>query len=202
MRTRNVRDTRVALPVDDPEDLEPFTRVPRSGERLIDHTITGTSWARATISDAVISQCWLTDADLASATFADVTLDRCVFKGCTLMGSNWNTATLRDVIFEDCRLDYSTFHSVTTAGPVTFVRCSFTEVSISESRLTRVAFDQCRLAQLEFGNCELQGADMRGNDLSDLAAVSGLRGVQLDQTQLLALAGALVRELSINVTAD
>ncbi|MBB3097819.1 hypothetical protein FHR83_005503 [Actinoplanes campanulatus] len=38
--------------------------------------------------------------------------------------------------------------------------------------------------------------------MAELAAVSGLRGVLLDQTQLLALASALVRELSINVTAD
>lgn len=202
MRTRTVRDTRVALPVDDPADLAPLTRVPRSGERLTDHTITGDSWARATIADVVISHCWLTDADLSSATFTNVTLDRCVLSGCTLMGSNWNNITLRDVVFEQCRLDYSTLTTVTTAGPTAFLRCSFTEASITESRLTKAVFDQCRLAHLELDRCDLRGADLRGNDLSNLAGATALRGVLLDQTQLPALTEALVRELAISVATQ
>lgn len=202
MRTRNVRETSVTLPGDDPADLVPCTRVPRSGERLSDHTITGTTWARATIAETFISRSWLTDADLASTAFTGVTLDRCVLRGCTLMGSHWNTVTLRDVIFEECRLDYSTFTDVITAGPTVFVRCSFTETVLTESRLGRAAFDRCRLDQLEIQRCDLRGADLRGNDLSGLTATSGLRGVLLDQAQLPALAEVLTRELAIRVSAD
>lgn len=202
MRTRTVRDTRVALPVDDPADLAPLARIPQPSERLGDHTITGDTWSRATITGNVISHCWLTGADLASATFTDVTLDRCVFSGCTMMGSNWDTVTLRDVLFEECRLDYSTLSAITTAGPTAFQRCSFTEASITESRLGKAAFDQCRLGRLELERCDLRGTDLRGNDLSDLAAATGLRGVLLDQNQLPALAEVLVRELAIGVTAQ
>lgn len=200
MRTRTVRDTRIALPVDDPADLAPLARVPRSGERLTDHTITGDSWARATITDAVISHCWITDADLSSTTLTNVTLDRCVLNGCTLLGSHWNNVTLRDVVFERCRLDYSTLTAITTAGPTAFLHCSFTEASITQGRLAKAVFDQCRLAQFELDRCDLRGADLRGNDLSELACATGLRGVLLDQTQLPALAEALVRELDISVT--
>lgn len=199
MRTRNVRDTTIALPSDDAHDLAPIDHVPRPGDRVTDHRLTGDHWARATLTDTVISHSWLTGADLSASTFTRVTLDRCVLSGCTLMGADWNTVTLRDVVLEECRLDYSTLTTITTTGPVAFLRCNLTETTIADSTLTTSVFDQCRLSRLEFARCNLRGADLRGNDLHELATITGLRGVRLDQSQLPALAAALVRELAITV---
>jgi uncharacterized protein YjbI with pentapeptide repeats len=199
MRTRTVRDAVIALPGDDPDDLEPLTHTPRPGDRVTDRTITGSQWSRATITDTVISHSWFTAADLNSATFTRITLDRCVLTGCTLMGSQWDTATLNNVVFDDCRLDYSTITRLTTAGPVAFLNCSFTEASITDSTLTKAVLDHCRLDQLELERCDLRGADLRGNELRGLATTASLRGIRVDQAQLPALTDLLVRELSITV---
>jgi uncharacterized protein YjbI with pentapeptide repeats len=199
VRTRTVRETRITLPSGDATDLTPLDRPLRPGERLTARTLTGGSWSQTTISETLISHCWLAGADLSATTFTGVTLDRCVITGCNMRDSNWDDVTLRDVIFEDCRLDYSTLTAVTTAGPTAFLRCALTEASITDSKLTRATFDQCRLDDLEIHRCDLSGADLRGNDLSYLAAATALRGVRLEQAQLPRLADGLVHELGITV---
>jgi uncharacterized protein YjbI with pentapeptide repeats len=199
VRTRTVRDTQVALPGDDPAELEAVGQIPLSGDRVTDRVVTGGSWARATLSDTLISRCWLTGADLSASNFTGVTFDRCVLSGCTLMGAHWDDVTLRDVGFEDCRLDYATFTGLSTRGPAIFMRCSFTETTIADSRLNAGTFDQCRLDQLDFQRCDMHGADLRGNDMHPLATVTGLHGVRLDQDQLPGIAEVLVRELAITV---
>jgi uncharacterized protein YjbI with pentapeptide repeats len=195
-----VRDTRIALPSDDPDDLPHVDRVPARGDRVTDSVLTGDPWARATVNGTVISHCWLTAADLSATSFNGVTLDRCVLSGCSLTGTDWNNVTLRDVVFEECRLDYGTLAGVTTGGPAAFIRCSFTETAIVDSALTKSVFERCRLDQLDLQRCDLRGADLRGNDLHNLSTATSLRGVRLDQEQLPALADALVRELAITVT--
>lgn len=202
VRTRTVRDTRVALPSDEPADLEPVDRIPAPGNRVTDRTLGGDRWARASLTDTLISRCWFTGADLAASAFTEVTLDRCVLSGCTLMGAHWQNVTLRDVIFEDCRLDYATITGLSTTGPAAFVRCSFTETTITDSRLTAGVFDHCRLDELDLQRCDLTGADLRGNDLHALTTVTGLHGVRLDAEQLPALTEALVRELAITITGN
>lgn len=202
MQIRAIRDTKVALPGDEPEDLEPFDQLPRDGESIIERVISGETWTRGTLDGLVLRRSWLTGADLNAATFANATLDRCVLTGCSLVGTTFDTVTAKDVIFDNCRLDYATFERFRSAGPVAFVGCSLTETAFNASTLTAAVFDNCRLAGVSFDGSDMRGADLRGNDLAGLTGATALRGAVLAESQLPALTDVLVFELSIKVTSD
>ena len=202
MQVRAVRDTKVTLPGDEPDDLEPLERLPREGESITERVINGETWTRGALTGLTLRRSWLTRADLSAATFANATLDRCVLVGCSLVGVTFDTVTAKDVLFDNCRLDYATFERFKSAGPVAFVGCSLAETIFRTSTLTAAVFEDCKLAGASFDSCDLRGADLRGNDLAGLTGATGLRGVTLAESQLPALTELLVSELSIKVSSD
>ena len=202
MHTRTVRDLNIPLPGDEADELDHLERVPRDGELVADHLVTGDVWARASLSQVTLTRSWLSRADLSSSEFAAVTLDRCVLTGCTLVGARWDAVTLKNVILENCRLDYATFTGIRSAGPVGFIGCSMVELTVIGGKLTTVVLDGCKLAGLIFDGCDLRGADLRGNDLSGMSGASALRGTVLSESQLPTLTDLLTRELSIRITSD
>jgi uncharacterized protein YjbI with pentapeptide repeats len=202
MQFRAVRDTKVTLPGEEPDDLEPLDRLPREGESITERVISADAWVRGNLTGLTLRRSWLTGADLSSATFANATLDRCVLTGCSLVGATFDRVSAKDVVFDNCRLDYATFARFKTAGPVAFVGCSLTETEFSASALTAAVFDNCKLAGVTFDSCDLRGADLRGNDIAGLTAATGLRGVVLAEWQLPALTEVLVSELSIKLAED
>jgi uncharacterized protein YjbI with pentapeptide repeats len=199
MPTRTVRDTEIALPDDDPDDLDPIDRLPRDEESITEAVIRGEVWARATINGLTLRRSWLSGADLAGVTIAESTFDRCVFTGCTLVGADVHTLTLRDVIFENCRLDYATLQRVKTASPVAFLGCSLVEATFAASALSFAVFDGCKFIGLLFSESDLRGADVRGNDLSGLTSATALRGATLSGTQVPSFTDLVLRELAMTI---
>ncbi|GAB3858173.1 hypothetical protein GCM10027610_095620 [Dactylosporangium cerinum] len=57
----------------------------------------------------------------------------------------------------------------------------------------------CRLRQMSFESCDLRGADLRGNQLSEVSGVSSLRGVIIEPAQLPGLTDAVMRDLGVIV---
>ena len=202
MQARTVRDTKIVLPGEDPDDLEDIDQLPGDGDSITEAVIRGDAWARVTLTGLTIRRSWLIGADLAASTITDATFDRCVFIGCTLVGATLDTITARDVIVENCRLDYATFQRFKATGPVAFLGCSFTEATITASTLLTAVFDGCKLAGLAVEGSDLRGADLRGNDLTGLTNATALRGSILSDTQLPAFTDLIVRELSINVVGS
>ncbi len=199
MQFRTVHNVKITLPGHEPDDLDVLDRIPRDAEPVIEQVITGDVLARANLTRTKIVCSWLTSADLSSASFRHVTLDRCVLTGCTLIGARFDTVAFNNVIFENCRLDYATFHNIKTPGPVGFVGCSLAEATFSGSSLTAAIFDGCKLSGLDIDRCDLYGADLRGNDLTGLTSATALRGATISESQVAALAGLLLSELSITV---
>ncbi|RSM55055.1 hypothetical protein DMB66_36520 [Actinoplanes sp. ATCC 53533] len=199
MQIRAVRDVKVVLPGDKPDDLPRWERIPRAGEAVTEAVVTGGTWTRATLEDVSMTRSWLSGADLSAMTLTSARLDRCVLTGCSLVGAHLDAVTLKDVIFENCRLDYATLHHLKAAGPVAFIGCSLTETTLSSCTLPTVVFDGCKFAGLTIEQCDLRGADLRGNDLAGLACATALRGTIVSDSQLPALTQLLVNELSIKI---
>ncbi len=164
------------------------------GARVVGAEWQRVEWERRAISGAVFEQ-----VDLSSARWTDVKVERTRFTGCRLSGLAWSEGSLANVLFEDCRLDYASFRQVDLVGPVVFVNCTLTEVSVVGGRWRTVAVDSCRLAGMEFDGCDLRGADLRGNLLDGVRGVESLRGVTIGVEQVGQLANALVADLRITV---
>ncbi|GAA2525764.1 pentapeptide repeat-containing protein [Winogradskya humida] len=202
MQIRAVRDLKVVLPGDEPDDLPRWGRIPGDGEAVTEVVITGDIWSHATLENISMTRSWLTDADLSAMSLTAARLDRCVLTGCSLVGAHLDTVSLKDVIFENCRLDYATLSRLKAAGPVAFIGCSLTETTLSSCTLPTMTFDNCKLAGLSIENCDMRGVDLRGNSLTGLSAATALRGVVLSDSQLPALTQLLLDELSIIVAPE
>ena len=55
----------------------------------------------------------------------------------------------------------------------------------------------CRLRQISFESCDLQGADLRGNRISEVSGITSLRGVTIEPAQIPDLTDAVMRDLRV-----
>jgi uncharacterized protein YjbI with pentapeptide repeats len=140
--------------------------------------------------------------DLGTVRWSDSKLTRVVLRDCKLMGAALADIALNDVLFETCRLDYATFERVRATGPVAFIDCVLSEAAFTDCDVSDVVFSACPLQRTEFGPGRYRGADLRGNDLSDIRGAGNLAEIHISHGQQAELAAALVSELGITIGDD
>ncbi|WP_432976199.1 pentapeptide repeat-containing protein [Dactylosporangium sp. CA-233914] len=217
MAVRNVHDIDIELPVFDPGELEPVS-APWGGNLNEAHVQTGRA-IRTTLIDARLRRSHLENLDLNGVTWEDVaisgcrfekvdftaarltglTLERVHFVNCKLTWANLAESRLSDVLFEGCRLDGASLDDVSTAGPTGFVGCVLVNTNLRDCALPYAAMQGCRLRQMSFESCDLRGADLRGNQLSEVSGMTSLRGVTIEPAQLPGLTDAVMRDLGVIV---
>ena len=215
--TRSVRDLEIDLPALSAGELEPVTapwtgnlndahvkdgngtrtnlidaRLRRS--RLENLDLNGVVW-----EDVQISGCRFEKVDFTAARLTGLTLDRVHFVNCKLTWANLAESRLSDVLFEGCRLDGASLDDVSTVGPTGFVGCVLVNTNLRDCVLPYAAMQGCRLRQMSFESCDLRGADLRGNQLSEVSGMSSLRGVTIEPAQLPGLTDAVMRDLGVIV---
>lgn len=115
---------------------------------------------------------------IRGVTLAKGQYDDGFFEGCTTDELSFRFSRLRRVIFRDCDLSGIDFYSTT-----------FDHVTIDSCGLQRGHFDAAVANCLAITNCDLTG----------VSGVSGLKGAQLDGSDLPAMSIALATELGIAV---
>jgi uncharacterized protein YjbI with pentapeptide repeats len=216
---RTVHDIEIELPALDPGELEPVS-APWGGNLNEAHVQTGRA-IRSTLIDArlrrshvenidlngvvwedvTITGCRFEKVDFTAARLTGLTLERVHFVNCKLTWANLAETRLSDVLFEGCRLDGASLDEVSTAGPTGFVGCVLVNTNLRDCVLTHAAMQGCRLRQMSFESCDLRGADLRGNQLSEVSGTSSLRGVTIEPAQLPGLTDAVMRDLGVIVRA-
>ncbi|MGW5689128.1 pentapeptide repeat-containing protein [Nonomuraea sp. NPDC003754] len=217
MDTRTVRQTSVTLPDLDDVDLDEvdslegehgklrdfryaaahLRELSLSGTQLMDGRVTGLTTQRARLDDLSLHSVEFSGCDLSGLRWENSKLSRVAFTDCKMIGATWEQVTLDDVIFERCRFDLAIFTRVRAAGPVIFSSCSLREAEFSAADLSGVAFDECDLHLTEFDGGTFRDCDLRGNDLSNLRGVTGLKKIIIDRSQLQGLAQAFAAEQEI-----
>lgn len=212
-----VHDIEIELPAFDPGELEPVS-APWGGNLNEAYVQTGRA-IRTTLIDArlrrshlenldlngvvwedvTISGCRLEKVDFTAARLTGLTLERVHFVNCKLTWANLAESRLSDVLFEGCRLDGASLDDVNTTGPTGFVGCVLVNTNLRDCALPYAAMQGCRLRQMSFESCDLRGADLRGNQLSEVSGMSSLRGVTIEPAQLPGLTDAVMRDLGVIV---
>jgi uncharacterized protein YjbI with pentapeptide repeats len=131
--------------------------------------------------------------DLAETGWQDTTL-----AGCALAGVQAFSAALRRVTFRDGKLDSVNFRGAALTD-VAFEDCVLRDVDFGSATLLRVSFAGCTLTGADFTKVSCTDVDLRGASLGITAGFEALRGVTIDNVQLVALAPYLARHLGIIV---
>jgi uncharacterized protein YjbI with pentapeptide repeats len=120
----------------------------------------------------------LTRTRMRGVTFVKGQYDDGLVVGCPTSELSFRFSTLRRVVFRDCDLSGADFYNTT-----------FDHVTIDACDLQRARFDSAVVKCLSITNCNLIG----------IHGVPGLKGAQLDASDLPALAIALAQEAGIVV---
>jgi uncharacterized protein YjbI with pentapeptide repeats len=114
-----------------------------------------------------------TGADLGASFFED-----CLFKGVKFDGIGFRFAKFKRV---------------------TFVECVLRKADFSSAQLTHVTFVDCNFEETNFDAAVCKLVDLRGENLSNIKGVLGLKGATISNEQLIQLAPLLAAELNFTI---
>jgi uncharacterized protein YjbI with pentapeptide repeats len=120
----------------------------------------------------------LKNTRLRGITFATGQLDDGLLLDCATDEFSLRFSRIRRVVFQDCDLTGADFY-----------RASFDHVTFENCNLQRARFDAAAVSCLRITNCNLAG----------VTGAFGLKGAQLDASDLPALAVSLAREAGIEI---
>lgn len=123
------------------------------------------------LDEVRISHSRFGSADLAESSVDSLLVENCKFGWLNLRG-----ATLRDVEFRDCQFD-----------------------ELDLGSLQRVRFTNSRAKVLAAHQAKLNSVDLQGLEFDAVDGVTGLRGAQITELQLMALAPQLAEQLGIKL---
>jgi uncharacterized protein YjbI with pentapeptide repeats len=130
------------------------------------------------VTGGVIRRMTMTRTRIRGVTFGKGQYDDGVLADCSTSELSLRFSRLRHVIFRDCDLSGADFYNTT-----------FEHVTIDGCDLQRARFDAATVKCLSVTNCNLTG----------IYGVSGLKGAQLDASDLPALATSLAQDAGIMI---
>jgi uncharacterized protein YjbI with pentapeptide repeats len=148
---------------------------------------------RVTVRDAVMKQC-----DFSSASLTDGAFNRAEFITCRMTGVDFSKTSLHDVTFRGCKLDMANFRFADLRR-VHFIDCTLVETDFLGATLYNVVFESCMLEKTVFDQAKCKQVDLRTSQLIEISGWGSLKGVIIDDGQLISVAPYLANELGLSV---
>jgi uncharacterized protein YjbI with pentapeptide repeats len=140
----------------------------------------------------------LRDCNASNLTAVKSSLSRCAFAGCRMTGLALPDSTLEDVRFGDCLIDLAAF-GFSRFRRVIFDGCILRDADFTDARLESVRFHRCELDRATFTGARFAKSEMRGCTLEGIRGIEGLKGVAMDWSDVVGLAGTFAAALGIEV---
>lgn len=137
-------------------------------------------------------------SDFSSTLMADGAFNRAEFSHCRMSGVDFSKTSLHDVIFRGCKLDIANFRFADIRR-VKFVDCTLSETDFLGATLHDVVFESCVLEKTIFDKVKCKQVDLRTSQLVDISGWGSLKGVIIDDIQLMSVAPYLAHELGLSV---
>lgn len=161
--------------------------------RFIGVQFAGAAFKKFQLSDSVIMR-----SESAAAHAPKAAWLRVVVKDSRLTGADFGEATFEDCVFENAKIDESGFRFATFKR-VRFENCVLRNADFSSAKLTNVSFSGCDLEGTNFDNASCKSVNLRGENLSAIKGIHGLKGATISSEQLIQLAPILAAELGLDV---
>lgn len=137
-------------------------------------------------------------SDFSSSALTDGSINRAEFTNCRMTGVDFNKTNLHDVIFRGCKLDMANFRFADLRR-VQFVDCTLVETDFLGTTLQDVDFQSCVLEKTVFDRTQCKQVDLRSSQLVEISGWGSMKGVIIDDSQLISAAPCLAHELGISV---
>jgi uncharacterized protein YjbI with pentapeptide repeats len=155
--------------------------------------LTASHFERMAARDTVFKHC-----DLSSTVVGNGALNRVLFDNCRMIGVDFNKTALHDVVFRGCKLDMANFRFADLRR-IQFVDCTLAETDFLGAVMNDIAFESCVLQKTIFDQVKCKQVDLRTSQLDDISGWASMKGMIIDDAQLMSVAGYLARELGIAV---
>jgi hypothetical protein len=166
------------------------------GARITRTDLNETRYVRASLGDAIFSQC-----NLANARWTEAVLTRVTFQDCQMTGFDVNASALLDIRFLGSKLSLSNFRFLSRAR-ILFADCEMDGTDFTGVDLRRCIFNRCVLDGSLFHEAKAEGLDLRGSSIAAVQGISGLRGAVIDHLQLMDLAETLASNAGLIVSDE
>lgn len=164
-----------------------------SSARLEKVILTAGQFERISARDVSLKQC-----DLSAAMLANGSINRAIFIGSRMTGIDFSKTNLHDVTFTSCKLDMANFRFADLRR-VSFYDCTFTETDFIGATLHDVSLQGCNLERTIFNQVKCKQVDLRTSSISEVVGWKYLKGITIDNLQLVSVAPYLAHELGISV---
>lgn len=145
--------------------------------------------------------CELVRCDLANVLGRDSSAVRAVLAESRMTGFAWPEGSLQDVVFRGCRLDLASLRFARLER-VTFEDCILREADFQGARMSSVRFHDCDLTGASFHEARFERSELRRCRLEDLRGADGLRGLAMEWSDVVTLAGAFAAALGVRLLED
>jgi uncharacterized protein YjbI with pentapeptide repeats len=137
-------------------------------------------------------------SDFSSAALSDGSINRAEFITCRMTGVDFSKANLHDIVFRGCKLDMANFR-FSDLRRVQFVDCTLVETDFLGAVLCDISFQGCTLEKTVFDRVQCKQVDLRTSQLVEVSGWGSMKGVIIDDLQLVTAAPYLARALGIVV---
>lgn len=175
------------------QDFEGAQKVRIESSKLVGTIMNGLNLDRFEATDAVFEKVEMT----ALRTYR-VQFNRVAFADIRATGMDFAEGYFEDCLFSNVKFDEASFR-MTQFKRVQFENCVLNKADFYQAKLSHVSFSNCELEQTNFDKASCQAVDFRGENLSLLRGILGLKGALISQEQLIQIAPLLAAELEFKI---
>lgn len=122
-----------------------------------------------------------------------------IFSDSRMTGADFGGASFEDCVFQNVKLDEAGF-KMASFKKVQFIGCVLSNADFYQAKLSNVSFVGCELEGTNFDSMACKAVDLRGENLSLIKGVLGLKGVRISNEQLYQVAPLLAHELGFKIS--
>lgn len=174
-------------------DLTRVERLEAEGCRLSGLRFAGAKLGKFQVADVIFNR-----TEAAGLQTAEAAMLRVAVTDSRLTGADFGEALLEDCVFENVKLDESGFRFATFKR-VRFENCVLRNVDFTGVKMSNVSFSGCDLNGSNFDSAICKSVDLRGETLTSIKGVHGLKGATISSDQLIQLAPLLAAEAGFDV---
>jgi uncharacterized protein YjbI with pentapeptide repeats len=164
--------------------------------RLVEANLGG-----AQLRNLVLTDCELRGGSLANLAAITASVTRCAFSGARMTGLSLPEAVIDDARFGDCLIDLAGF-AFSKLRRTIFTDCILRDADFRDVRFSSVRFHRCDLSGAQFSGARWERSELRGCTLEGIQGIEGLRGVAMDWSDVVGLAGTFAAALGIEVVEE
>lgn len=178
-----------------------FSFVDISRIRIESSRLTKCSFSSLALDKLEVSNTIIEKTETAALQALSSTYSKVIFSDCRMSGADFGSAYFEDCIFKNVKFDQAGF-KMARFKKVQFSGCVLTSADFYQAKLSNVSFKECELEEVNFDAMVCKSVDLRGENLSSIKGVLGLKNVRISSEQLYQIAPLLALELNIVIDGE